>query len=94
MAMPEPNPHDLTVICRVIGVVGFSIYVVGFFGLCTGRLSSATPRYFCLVFLAASCVMVSLTVDFNLSAALIQGFYIVMSMGGILLRRRPAALAI
>ncbi|WP_120500970.1 hypothetical protein [Roseovarius sp. EL26] len=77
---------DVFILCRAIGLLGFSIYVIGFFCLCSGRLSSATPGYFLLTFIASSCVMVSLIVEFNLSAALIQLFYIVMSLGGIIIR--------
>lgn len=79
---------DGVLVCRAVGLVGFSIYVLGFFCLCTGRLTSSTPVYFMLTFCAASCVMVSLLVDFNLSAALIQAFYIVMSLAGALKRWR------
>lgn len=88
MLLPEYIFQDVTLLCRAVGLVGFSVYVIGFFGLCTGRLSSATPRYFCLTFVASTCVMISLMADFNLSAALIQGFYIIMSLGGIALRKR------
>ncbi len=79
---------DGVFVCRAVGLVGVSIYVLGFFALCTGRLTSSTPVYFLLNFCAASCVMVSLSVDFNLSSALIQGFYIVMSLCGVWRRRR------
>ncbi|MEM9129216.1 MAG: hypothetical protein AAGA97_05790 [Pseudomonadota bacterium] len=77
---------DLTMLCRAVGLFGFALYVIGFFCLCTGRLTSATPRYFIVNLCAASCVMVSLAADFNLSSALIQTFYIIMSLGGIMLR--------
>lgn len=84
----EVNLADHLFLFRTIGVIGFFIYVAGFYCLCTGRLGSATPPYFCLVLVASTCVLISLTVDFNISAALIQVFYIVMSFGGILLRWR------
>ncbi|SLN46307.1 hypothetical protein ROA7450_02271 [Roseovarius albus] len=77
---------DTVVLCRAVGLLGFSIYVIGFFSLCSGRLNSSTPAYSMLVFIASSCVMISLLVEFNLSAALIQLFYIVMSLGGIFVR--------
>lgn len=77
-------------ICRAIGLLGFMLYATGFFCLSTGRINSSEPRYFVLVFAASSCVLVSLWADFNLSAALIQVFYLLMSLGGIALRRaRP-----
>lgn len=78
---------DFMTICRAVGLIGFAIYVTGFFLLSVGRLDSRQPLYFALVLVASSCVMLSLWADFNLSAALIQGFYIAMSVGGIVLRR-------
>ncbi len=74
-------------ICRALGLVGFAIYVIGFFCLSVGKLDSSRPLYFAMVFVASSCVMMSLWADFNLAAALIQGFYIAMSLGGMFLRR-------
>jgi uncharacterized membrane protein YagU involved in acid resistance len=78
---------DFLTICRAIGLIGFILYATGFFCLSVGRLDSSRPLYFGLVFAASCCVMISLWADFNLSAALIQGFYILMSAGGILRRR-------
>lgn len=78
---------DFMTICRAVGLIGFAIYVVGFFCLSVGKLDSSRPLYFGMVLVASSCVMISLWADFNLSAALIQGFYIMMSLGGILMRR-------
>lgn len=79
---------DYETIFRTIGLLGVLLYVGGFFCLCTGALDSRSPAYFGLVLTAASCVLCSLAVDFNLSAALIQSFYIVMSLGGVLVRWR------
>ncbi len=78
---------DFITICRALGLVGFAIYVIGFFCLSVGKLDSSRPLYFAMVFVASSCVMMSLWADFNLAAALIQGFYIAMSLGGMFLRR-------
>lgn len=90
MSYFDPSSADIITLCRAIGLLGFAIYVVGFFCLCTGRLDSTRSLYFALVLAASSCVMISLWADFNLSAALIQGFYILMSLGGLALRRsRP-----
>lgn len=79
---------DVIFFCRAVGLLGFAIYVLGFFLLCSGRLTSATPAFFLLNLTAASCVLVSLVVDFNLSSALIQGFYLLMSLGAVVLRLR------
>lgn len=87
MAYFDATALDILVLCRAIGLLGFGIYVIGFLGLSLGKLDSRQPRYFGMVLAASSCVMISLWADFNLSAALIQGFYIVMSVGGLILRR-------
>ncbi|MGX9354139.1 CBU_0592 family membrane protein [Roseobacteraceae bacterium S113] len=79
---------DAQTFFRAIGLLGFCIYVAAFFGLSMGRLDSTRPLYFAMVLVASSCVLASLWVDFNLSAALIQTFYIAMSLGAIVLRLR------
>lgn len=79
---------DLETFCRTVGLLGFAIYVLAFLSLSLGRLTSTRPLYFIMVFVASSCVLASLWADFNLPAALIQSFYIVMSLGAIAVRRR------
>ncbi|WP_085890357.1 CBU_0592 family membrane protein [Roseovarius litorisediminis] len=79
---------DSILVFRAVGLLGFTIYVMGFFCLCTGRLTSSPPAYFLLVFSASTCVLISLLVDFNLSAALIHCFYVVMVLGRAVLRWR------
>jgi len=79
---------DFESFCRALGLVGFAIYVTAFFCLSLGRLNSTRPLYFCLVLIASTCVLASLWADFNLPAALIQIFYIVMSLGAMILRLR------
>lgn len=88
----DPFALSTETYCQAIGLVGFATYVAAFFCLSTGRLDSRRPAYFLIVLIAASCVMVSLWADFNLSAALIQGFYILMSLGAIVLRSRSGTL--
>jgi len=88
MPLIDPAYFELPFLCRSVGLIGVCIYVIGFFLLCGGRLNSTQPTYFCLILAASSCVMVSLITDFNLSAALIQVFYLIMALGGILLRLR------
>lgn len=79
---------DAVMICRVIGLLGFAIYVLGFILLCTGRLTSETPLFFLMNLTAACCVLISLAVDFNLSSALIQGSYVMMSLAAVTMRAR------
>ncbi|MGC9420098.1 MAG: CBU_0592 family membrane protein [Rhodovulum sp.] len=75
-------------LCRAVGLLGFALYVAGFYCLSVGRIDTHRPLYFGLVLAASTCVMVSMVADFNLSAALIQGFYMLMSLGAICLRWR------
>ncbi len=86
MPLIDPAYLDPVFIARAVGLVGVCIYIISFFCLCSGRLDSTRPTYFCLIFVASACVMISLLADFNLSAALIQIFYGMMSLGGIALR--------
>lgn len=88
MFVLDTGSFDLDAICRAMGLIGFCLYVTGFFCLCTGRIDSRRPAYFILVLAASSSVLVSLSVDFNLSAALIQCFYVAMSLGAVTLRLR------
>ncbi|MEM6481355.1 MAG: hypothetical protein AAF922_01750 [Pseudomonadota bacterium] len=88
MPLHFPDPLTFDMLCRLIGLFGVLLYVTGFLLLSSGRIDSSRPGYFILIFIAASCVLISLSVDFNMSSALIQLFYIVMSMGGVLLRLR------
>ncbi|TCP42318.1 CBU_0592 family membrane protein [Rhodovulum marinum] len=78
-------------LCRAVGLMGFALYVAGFYCLSVGRIDTQRPLYFGLVLAASTCVMVSMIADFNLSAALIQGFYMMMSLGAICLRWRAWA---
>ncbi|MEL6532783.1 MAG: hypothetical protein AAFQ06_07055 [Pseudomonadota bacterium] len=83
--------YDLLILCRSIGLVGFSTYVMAFTALSLGWLDSKRPLYFALVLFASTCVLISLSVEFNLASALIQSFYIVISSFGILRRRNAPA---
>lgn len=88
MPLDFPGPLDIDRLCRLIGFLGVLLYITGFLLLSTGRVDSARPGYFALIFVAASCVLISLCVDFNISAALIQLFYIAMSGSAMALRLR------
>ncbi|MEM6375556.1 MAG: hypothetical protein AAF686_04905 [Pseudomonadota bacterium] len=88
MPLHFPDPLDFDMLCRLTGLFGVLLYVTGFLLLSSGRIDSSRPGYFVLIFIAATCVMVSLCVDFNMSSALIQLFYMLMSVGGIVLRTR------
>lgn len=79
------------IVFETIGVLGFALYVLAY-GLLTLRvLSGNSLAYFALNLAAASCVLVGLTASFNLASALIQLFWVAMSLLGITLHvLRPA----
>lgn len=76
------SPH----VYDIAGIFGFAIYVANYTLLTTRVLSSNSVLYFCLNLTAASLVLLGLSVNFNLASALIQGFWVVMSILGITLR--------
>ncbi|KUF12204.1 CBU_0592 family membrane protein [Pseudoponticoccus marisrubri] len=71
---------------RLLGVLGFLLYVLLYTSLSLRWLHSDSILYFCGNICAASMVLMSLTLDFNLAAALIQMFWIAMGIPAILLR--------
>ena len=76
-----------------IGIVGFGVYVLAYQLLNTGRLDSKSDGYFWLNLLAASLVLIGLAHAFNLASALIQMFWIAISVHAIVSRQRRKALA-
>lgn len=73
-----------------IGVMGFALYVLNYGLLTFQRTTSQSQTYFVLNLFAASMVLIGLTYSFNLASALIQMFWIVISIVAIALRLRPA----
>ena len=84
--------YDTADLCRAIGVLGFLTYVTNYFALSLRLLTSEHLTFFVLNIAAASMVMVSLTQEFNLASALIQGFWIVIGVIAVSLRLRRRAL--
>lgn len=77
-------------ICRVLGLFGFCLYVTNYFLLSTHVLTAEGARYFVINTIAAVLVLIGLSQDFNLAAALTQGFMICMGSAAILIRLRRA----
>lgn len=75
-------------LAEAIGVVGFIAYVANYLMLTFRIIPPAGVAYFCINVCAASMVLTGLTASFNMAAALIQGFWIVISIVGITLRLR------
>ena len=66
----------------------FCIYVLNYGLISFNRLNPACITYFALNLLASSLVLLSLVGAFNLASALIQLFWIVISIAAIALRLR------
>lgn len=75
----------------LLGLVGFALYATGYTLLSLKRISTESIWLFVNNFLAASCVLASLMVSFNLGALLIQSFYICGSTLAIAVRLWPRA---
>ena len=79
-----------TSLVDVIGVIGFSLYVMNYCLLTFHRLTSHSKLYFMINLMAASMVLIGLTHSFNLASALIQLFWIVISTTAIIVRLRQS----
>jgi hypothetical protein len=77
----------------IIGVFGFSLYVMNYCLLTLHKLTSYSKLYFGINLMAASMVLIGLTYSFNLASASIQSFWIVISITAIVLRIRKSKLA-
>lgn len=82
--------HAHAALFDAIGLAGFGIYVLNYLALTFHIMRTDSALYFGMNLIAASCVMIGLIVSFNLASALIQGFWIALSIIGIVIRlRRP-----
>ncbi|KIC51236.1 hypothetical protein [Tateyamaria sp. ANG-S1] len=75
-------------IYEVVDILGFALYVTNYSLLTTRCLSSDCLAYFTINLVAASCVLMGLMASFNLAAAMLQVFWVAMSIVGILVRLR------
>ena len=67
----------------IAGAVGVFLIVGTYLFLQTGRIVASEIKYSVLNALGASLVLVSLSFDFNLSAALVEGFWLAISVYGM-----------
>lgn len=74
--------HDL------VGNIGVVMVIVTYLGIQTGRMSVDDKVYSSLNALGAVLILVSLTVDFNLSSFIIEVVWLSISIYG-LIRHRP-----
>ena len=75
----------------VLGNIGVFLIILTYFLLQIRKLSSEDLSYSALNALGASLIIVSLLLDFNLSAFIVESFWVIISLIGIgrfYLRRR------
>ena len=66
------------------GLIGVVIIVIAYLMLQLGKLPSSAPSYSLMNAIGAFLVMVSLFFDFNLSAFLMEAFWFLISLFGLL----------
>ena len=79
-------PHD------ILGTVGVGFIIVMYAMLQLGKISAERPAFSAFNALGAVFILVSLTYEFNLSAALMEGVWLLVSLYGLwkaLSSRRP-----
>ena len=83
--------HISPIVFEIVGVIGFGLYVMNYTLLTLGYIYARDVKYFAFNLIAATFVLIGLTSSFNLASALIQIFFVAMSLLGIALRltRRP-----
>lgn len=69
---------------ELLGVLGALIYVISFALAALDMVPSNAPLYYLLKLAAASLVLISLSESFNLAAAIIQVFFIAISVIGLM----------
>lgn len=77
---------DGSVFYDVIGVAGFGLYVLNYLLLTFRPRRSENICYFVINGAAATMVLIGLTNTFNLAAAMIQVFFICISVMAIIVR--------
>ncbi len=77
----ELSTTDIT---QAIGVVGVFFYLLSYFLLLTGKIDGTHNAYILMNFIAATFVLISLIHNFNLASALIQIFWITISVVGLI----------
>ncbi|HEU4432942.1 MAG TPA: hypothetical protein VFR51_06065 [Pyrinomonadaceae bacterium] len=73
----------------LVGNVGVAMIVVTYLLLQLNKISSSDVSYSVLNAVGASLIVASLIVDFNLSALLMEAFWVVISLLGIVRHWRP-----
>ncbi len=75
---------DMTISLHdVLGILGSTVIVLTYSLLQLQKLQSIDPSYSILNALGAGLILFSLTVEFNLSAFLVESFWLLISLIGI-----------
>lgn len=76
----------------MVGLVGVVIILSAYALLQSGRLAVRAPIYSAMNLVGSGFILFSLTVDFNLPSAIIEGAWALISIYGlaVALRKRPA----
>ena len=74
----------------MVGILGVALIVATYLLAQLDRLDARSRTYAACNALGAAAVLVSLTVDFNLSAAIVEGFWLLISLVGLIRRPRSA----
>ncbi len=67
----------------LLGNLGVATILLTYLGLQLGRVDARGLEYSIANAIGASLILVSLAFDFNLSAALVEGFWVLISLLGI-----------
>lgn len=67
----------------VVGTVGVSMIVVSYSLLQARKVSSDNPTFYVVNGIGAALILLSLTVEFNFSAVIMEGFWLLISLVGI-----------
>lgn len=76
----------------VVGIVGVATIIIAYLALQLGKIDGRSLLYSSANAIGAALVLVSLWFDFNLSAFVIEGFWVVISLIGLVRGLRKRAL--
>ena len=68
----------------VVGTVGVALIVIAFAAVQSGKLASTRLAYSVLNLVGAILILISLLFNFNLASAIIEVFWILISLWGII----------
>ncbi|QBF31271.1 hypothetical protein CFI11_08580 [Thalassococcus sp. S3] len=78
----------MEVLCRLAGLLGLATYLLGFAALQMRLICGNGAMFSILNILAATLVLIGLSVDFNLTSALIQISWIAIGLSGLAVQYR------